>query len=284
LLEHHGFRIQVDSRTPETLYGMSLPQSVSSQRREPALHARQTFLRNLSGEKQVAPGSLVSIYGQDIAGETATAASTPLPVSLGGASVLFDGHPAPLLFVSPGQINAQVPFGLAGPVMMEVRRADASVDRQTVHLSPRAVFVMRKNLTRESAPLLFHSSGFRPVSADEPARPGQAMTIFVLGMGDLEPSIAAGALPPTPPPLLADAPCVAFSGQPSSHGKVLAPLLWAGAAPGLIGVYQMNFEVPASLSPGLHTIHLVNWLNGPGSECPIGSSHFALDSFTIEVQ
>jgi uncharacterized protein (TIGR03437 family) len=65
------------------------------------------------------------------------------------------------LFASPGQINAQVPFGLAGPVIMEVRRADASVDRQTVNLSPPAVLVVRENLTRESAPLLFHGSDFR---------------------------------------------------------------------------------------------------------------------------
>ena len=197
------FAILIDPHAPDTLY------AYSQQRRELRLNNRQTFLRNLLGEKQVAPGSLVSIYGQDLARETRVADSAPLPVNLAGASVSFDGQPAPLLFVSPGQINAQVPFGLARTtgvfppttsVTMEIRRADASVDRQTVSLSPRAVLVLRESPARQSAPLLFHTHDFRRVSADDPARRGEEITLFAVGMGELEPSLAAGELPSNPPP------------------------------------------------------------------------------------
>jgi uncharacterized protein (TIGR03437 family) len=248
-------------------------------------------LRNLLGEKQVAPGSLVSIYGRDLARETRVAGSTPLPVSLAGASVSFNGQPARLLFASSGQINAQVPFQLAAEtvirfypltasVIMEVRRPDASVDRQTVSLSPRAVFVLREDPTRQSAPLLFHASDFRRVSADAPIRRGEVITLFALGMGELEPSLSAGELPPTPPPQLANPPCVIW--RFPNHGWAVppAPPLWAGAAPGLIGLYQVNLEIPASLSPGSYSLSLTEQLGEPNCR-GIGRE---VDGFPLEVQ
>jgi hypothetical protein len=71
-----SFTILTDSNAPDTLYGFS------QRRQEFRLNDRQTFLRNLFGEKQVAPGSLVSIYGCDLANETRVAGSVPLPVNL----------------------------------------------------------------------------------------------------------------------------------------------------------------------------------------------------------
>lgn len=60
----------------------------------------------------VEPGSIVSIFGSDLATTTASAAALPLPATLGGTAVSLNGVTAPLLFVSPGQINAQVPSAL----------------------------------------------------------------------------------------------------------------------------------------------------------------------------
>lgn len=60
-----------------------------------------------------APGSLISIFGSGLAGST-LAARTPLPTTLGGVSVQLGGIKAPLLFVSPGQINAQIPWEVSG--------------------------------------------------------------------------------------------------------------------------------------------------------------------------
>ena len=59
---------------------------------------------------KVAPGSLFSIFGTDLAMANQNAASAPLPTSLGGTSVTIGGKPAPLVFVSAGQINAQIPY------------------------------------------------------------------------------------------------------------------------------------------------------------------------------
>src|SRR6185437_13679032 len=64
-----------------------------------------------------APGSLITIFGTNMASGTATATNTPLPLNLNGTVVQIGNSFAPLLFVSPNQINAQVPFEISpGPV------------------------------------------------------------------------------------------------------------------------------------------------------------------------
>jgi uncharacterized protein (TIGR03437 family) len=280
----------IDAHAPDTLY------AYSRLRQELRLNDRQTFLRNLLGEKQVAPGSLVSIYGRDLANETRVAEPAPLPVNLAGASVSFNGQPAPLLFVSPGQINAQVPFGLAranweaapptSSVMMEVRRADGTVNRQAVSLLPEAVVVLRENATRQSPPLLFHEGDFRRVSADDPARRGQVISLLAVGMGELVPSLSAGELPSTPLPQLANPPCVVFSNPATDRDVAAMNSLRAGAAPGLIGVYRVDFDIPGSLSPGRYTLSLRERrvVEGVGRDCRMWyEGNRRLDAFTLDV-
>ncbi len=75
----------------------------------------------------------------------------------------------------------------------------------------------------------FHADDFRRVSADDPARRGEEITLFAVGMGELEPSIAGGELPSTPPPQLVDPPCVVFSDPGTRRAVAAASALWAGA-------------------------------------------------------
>ena len=60
----------------------------------------------------VAPGSLASAYGAFAGAATEAAAALPLPITLGGVMVTVGGLPAPLLYVSEGQINLQIPWGV----------------------------------------------------------------------------------------------------------------------------------------------------------------------------
>ena len=71
----------------------------------------------------VAPGSLITIFGSNLANAAMSAPTARLPRSLGGVTLSINGIAAPLLFVSPGQINAQVPF--------EVTEGPAKVDSST---------------------------------------------------------------------------------------------------------------------------------------------------------
>jgi hypothetical protein len=73
--------------------------------------ASSANLRGGQDAAKIAPGTLVMIVGDRLADQTVSAGDVEtLPTSLGGAQVYFDGIPAPLFFVSPGQINAQMPF------------------------------------------------------------------------------------------------------------------------------------------------------------------------------
>jgi uncharacterized protein (TIGR03437 family) len=76
---------------------------------------------------QLAPGGLFSIFGANLAGSTQSADSPLLPQVLADVSVSINGIPAPLLFVSATQINAQVPVEIApGPARITVTRPNGA--------------------------------------------------------------------------------------------------------------------------------------------------------------
>lgn len=80
----------------------------------PPLVARVVHAASFQPDGGPAPGSLVSLFGERLTtGSTMPAGVVPLPLRLAGSSVLVDGQPVPLLFASPRQINAQLPFSLS---------------------------------------------------------------------------------------------------------------------------------------------------------------------------
>ena len=277
------WEIHVDPQAPDTIYATSVS------RQQVLLNNRQTFLQSVWGGEQVAPGSLVSIYGLDLAANTQSAGSPPLPFTLSGAMVVIGGQAAPLLYVSPEQINAQVPFGLTGPVRMEVRKNDGSVDRQAVTISSRATFVLRENANRQSAPLLFHGSDLRPVTSSDPLRAGETVTVFATGMGELTPSMVAGSLPPQPPPQLKTPICFGIRDYPPdgrTGGNTLPWLhaLWAGADSEQIGLYRIDMGIPNTLLAGVYTVVLAD---AGKTDSPVGCSlltGITLDSVNIEIR
>ena len=68
------------------------------------------ILNAASSLPAIAPGALIAIFGSNLATSTAQFSAAPLPLSLGTTSVSINGTPAPLLYVSSGQVNAQVPY------------------------------------------------------------------------------------------------------------------------------------------------------------------------------
>jgi uncharacterized protein (TIGR03437 family) len=86
----------------------------------------------------VAPGSIISIFGTNLAASAGSAGTLPLPTDINGTEVNFGSYAAPLLGVSPSQINAQVPWGLAGELNTAVTvtvRGKVGTP-QTVRLAP----------------------------------------------------------------------------------------------------------------------------------------------------
>jgi uncharacterized protein (TIGR03437 family) len=199
-----------------------------------------TFASN----QPVAPNQIVTIFGSNLATSTAQASRFPLPTELGGARVLLDGVPAPLLFASSGQINLVAPAELAG-----VAGSNTLLNLYSGSLAARAISVP---VSRQSpgvfsalgngvgAGSITHRDGSL-VSRNAPLQTGEAVSVYLTGLGGLNPPVANGAPAPSNPLSRSTARVrLLFDGQ---EGQVL----FAGASPGFAGLQVVVGNAPASL-------------------------------------
>jgi uncharacterized protein (TIGR03437 family) len=197
----------------------------------------------------VAPGMVVSVFGTNLASGTVSAAAVPLPTTLSGTSVEVNGQAMPLFFVSPNQVNAQMPFGISGSVQVTVRTAAGVSAPAAANLGASAPRLFTKTMDGKGEPILVHSADWTLVSAASPARAGEYVILFLTGLGAVTPAISAGQpggdngrygpLNQLP----SGAATVTFGGKP-------APISFAGLAPGFVGLYQINFQTPSDIPTG----------------------------------
>lgn len=196
----------------------------------------------------VAPGELVTIFGAGFGqgpGQSFSLVNGRVPTELAGVRVLFDGIAAPLLYVSPYQINLVVPYGVAGRerVTVEVELQGRSALRfpWPVAAASPAVFTLNAAGTGPGAVLNQDNTVNTP---DNPAARGSVVQIYAHGQGQTIPAGIDGAVnePPLPVPQLPVT--VLIGGRP-------AAVEYAGAAPGYVsGLLQVNARVPLETSPG----------------------------------
>ena len=203
----------------------------------------------------VAPGAIVSIFGSKLSSGNAVA-NGALPTTLGDTSVTFNGIPAPLFFASAGQVNAQMPFEVgAGNVIAEVTStAGITLVQLTAAAAGPGIFTLNSQGTGDAAAI--DAVSYAPVNSSQPIAAGGYLAIFCTGLGAVTPAAATGVQPPSPPPQAVITPQVLIDGAP-------AQLIWAGLAPGFVGLYQVNVQVPATLATGSHQLQIV--MNGAGS-------------------
>ncbi len=145
----------------------------------------------------VARGGIASIFGADLADTTAGADSLPLPNEMGGVKVKFNGMEAPLFYVSPGQINVQVPWELEGfsaSMVIEKQTPTGTVVSAAapVALANGAPGIFSRSGTGEGAGVVVHAD-FSPVTEASPAIPGEALTVFATGLGTVDQPVLNGA-------------------------------------------------------------------------------------------
>lgn len=201
---------------------------------------------------KLAPGTIFSIFGSNLAPATQAAASVPLPTSLEGVSVeiVDGGQPvnAPLFFVSAGQINAQLPFEPASStVQVRVRTAQGTSNAETVGVLPRAPRLFTETVDGQRQAIALHAD-YTPVSPASPAAPGEALILCLTGLGAVSPAIVAGQAggdgsEERPLNLVPETVTVTVGGQ-------AATVLFAGLAPGFVGLYQLNIQAPEGLGAG----------------------------------
>jgi uncharacterized protein (TIGR03437 family) len=220
-----------------------------TQNQAPVL-ARNGILNNLNPlvGGALAPGTVAAAFGSGLT-------TSPTPVSPGVSPLLTEfqntqlivgGYVAPLYFLSNAQLNVEIPAELAAlqqyPAVGVVNGALSLP--VTVAMAPLAPGVA----ANQDGSVIAQDTSFNLITAASPAHPGEVVVIYLVGMGATNPAVASGLPAPglQPGDMLASAtvqPVVKVSGQ-------TAKILYAGLTPGGIGLYQIDFVVPAGVSAG----------------------------------
>ena len=207
---------------------------------QPQLAPGTPMVNGASFTAQVAPGGLVSIFGQGLAARTGQAASVPLPTDLAGTTVSLNGIQLPLIYASPSQINAQLPVGVDGNGTLRVTTASGFAES--------AVTVSR------TAPAIFSNgvlhANYAQVNAAAPARGGESLILYLTGLGQVDGPIASGSAAPVTPLLRVAVPVEV------AIGDVTIPASFAGLSPGFVGLYQVNVVVPMDLPAKVYTLRV----------------------------
>ncbi|MBI3681849.1 MAG: hypothetical protein HY235_15825 [Acidobacteria bacterium] len=195
----------------------------------------------------VANGSLVYIYGADLSPINQATQQMPLPTALGESCLTVNGVPVPVIFVSPTQINGQLPFQVDGNVTMVLRTPGGVSDNFNITILAAAPSVFRNGTagTQRDLPAVFRASNGLLVTLTNPVHRGDHITIYLTGLGRTSPSVEAGVPAPGDPPVSVVVPPTV------SIGGVELPVEFAGLTPGSIGVYQINARVPQQVPIGL---------------------------------
>jgi uncharacterized protein (TIGR03437 family) len=194
----------------------------------------------------VAPGGLITLFGSRLSPVNLATREMPLPRALGESCLIVNGAAAPMLFVSPSQINAQLPFEAEGSVTLTLHTPGGVSDDLRLAVSPAAPSVFRSGVAgpRTDVPTIFRATNFGLVTPSNPIHRGDAIVIYLTGMGQVWPAVETGA----PAPL--DPLSVALTPPEVSLGGFALPVFYAGLTPGLAGVYQINAHVPDSTPTG----------------------------------
>jgi uncharacterized protein (TIGR03437 family) len=210
----------------------------------PVLGAGTPVVNAASFQPAIAPGALVSIFGQALALGTDQASGFPLPSTLAGATVTLNGKPIPLVFVSPEQINAALPFNISGDATIRVTTPLGAAETQVT--------------ISDIAPAIFtgaiaHATGVL-VSAASPAQPGETVIIYMTGLGQVDGPVDVTQPSPSSPLRRVLVPVEVDFGDTN---PVKVPADFAGLAPNFVDLYQVNVTIPATLPARIYPLRVM---------------------------
>jgi uncharacterized protein (TIGR03437 family) len=199
---------------------------------------------------QVSPGEIIVVYGNSF-GPAALAqmqiANGFVGTTLGNTRIYFDGTPAPMIYAAAGVLSCVVPYEVAGTTQVQVEYSGLkgnTIPVPVVTAVP-AIFSLNQSGTGQGAIL---NQDYSLNGTSNPAASGSVVMVFATGEGKTDLGVDGKITPmagPWPEPLL----------QPwtATVGGKASPRIWyAGAAPGNVaGVFQVNMQIPADLTPGM---------------------------------
>lgn len=185
----------------------------------------------------LAPGLVAQMYGTDLAAVAESTGAVPLSKNYKNTSVLVGPYEAPLYYVSPGQLVVQLPNELpvnrTYPVLVSANGALTIPDQIDV------VAVQPGVAAFTDGRLIAQHSNFALVDSANPAKRGEFLIMYLVGLGGTNQLVASGAPSPgtAPLPVLNVVPTVTIDGAQ-------AQTVFAGLTPSGVGLYQINFKVP----------------------------------------
>jgi uncharacterized protein (TIGR03437 family) len=214
----------------------------------PPAFAAAGVVNAASYEAGISPGGIAALFGSGLTPASGIVmGGNPLPRELLGASVQVNGIAAPLFAIASAngheQINFQVPYeipagGKATVVVVNNGAASLPVE---VDVLPAQPGIFTTDGVRAAA---LHGVGLAPITAENPASPGEIIVLYGTGLGPVENPPGTGVLAPQSPlSHVSVPPLVTIAGQDAAVG-------FAGLAPLFAGLFQLNVRVPAGVAAG----------------------------------
>jgi uncharacterized protein (TIGR03437 family) len=213
----------------------------------------------------ISPGEFLTLYGSGLAPSTASA-NVPFPNTLNGVQVLINEVPAPIYFVSPGQISVIVPYVTSQAVaQIQVMNNNAPSNVVTQFTGLTSVGVFTNTPVGGTGIAAAERPDYSIVSEANPAQVGETVSLYMAGMGSVTNEPGDGAPAPSSP--LADT-----TETPTIHlidtagNSPEATVTFSGLAPGFAGLYQINFTIPTGLVTGDTVLDLYSGVDSETAE------------------
>jgi uncharacterized protein (TIGR03437 family) len=196
----------------------------------------------------IAPGGLISVFGDQLSPVNMASSEIPLPTALANSCLSVNGMPVPMLFVSPTQVNAQMPYQAVGNVTLILHTPGGTSDNYNLVIQPNAPGVFLASAgPQTNVPTVVRNDDNELVTPSHPIhrKSNTALVIYLTGLGQTSPAVPDGQPAPSNP--LA----VSLLAPTVTLGGINLPVLYSGLAPGLVGVDQINVSVPFTVPDGM---------------------------------
>jgi uncharacterized protein (TIGR03437 family) len=221
------------------------------------------------------PGALVDLIGAGFAPSSATAESNA-ETSLNGFRFRIDDSYAAVLAITPITAKVQIPWDLdtSDPTKLHAVQVENGADSGFVTEISLRVRPATPTAVRDSVSVVAHANFDGLVSMTSPALLGESVHAYAIGLGAVDPPIALGAATPADPlsRVVGGISCVASEGF-GSNGPTGpdVPVSYAGLAPGLIGYYQIDLQLPTKYRPTVGVYYYMT------IDCKVGPSAASLN-------
>jgi uncharacterized protein (TIGR03437 family) len=194
----------------------------------------------------ISGGSLLTLFGAQLAPSQESFQTVPLPTELAGVTVTIDGVLAPLFFVAEDQINLQAPFAVSGETVAIVVNNNGNLSNEVqVPVANSSPGIFSRDQNGIGLGTITHAD-FSLVTPQDPALPGETVIIFLTGLGAVNPPIADGAQGPSAEPFSR----VTDPNVQVQFAREAGTIVYAGASPCCVGLYQINVTIPETVVVG----------------------------------